>query len=335
MKAADSILKEKRVFSGIQPSGDIHIGNYLGAIRQWVTAQQGFECVFCIVDLHAITILQDPEKLKRSIREVACLLFAAGIDPQRTTLFVQSRVSAHAELAWILNCCIPMGWMQRMTQFKDKSQRGKDSVSIGLFDYPGLMAADILLFDTDLVPVGEDQAQHLELARDIAARFNSIFGETLKLPEPLIPEVGARIMALDDPHRKMSKSNARKNHALNLLDDADTIRAKIARAATDSHREIRFDKNRPGVFNLLVIYELFTGLRREEIEDRFSNRVYTELKKELAEVIVENLRPVQNRYRQLLQDPSRIDMLLDKGAAKAQEMAVNKLCLVKERIGLG
>jgi tryptophanyl-tRNA synthetase len=334
MKAAGAIPK-KRVFSGMQPSGAIHIGNYLGAIRQWVAAQQEFECVFCIVDLHAITVLQNPEGLKRKTREVAGLLIAAGVDPERSTLFVQSRVSAHAELTWILNCLIPMGWMQRMTQFKDKIRKGKDSASVGLFDYPALMAADILLYDSDLVPVGEDQTQHLELTRNIAARFNALYGTTFKVPEALVPEVGARIMGLDDPLTKMSKSNTRKNHALNLLDDADTIRTKIAGAATDSELEIRFDRNRPGIYNLLVIYELLTGLGRKEIENRFSNRGYAQFKKELAEVIVEYLRPLQDRYSQLAQDPNRINMLLGNGAANAQEMAEKKLRFVKEQLGLG
>ena len=334
MTAAGATTK-KRVFSGIQPSGDIHIGNYLGAIRYWVAAQDENDCVFSIVDLHAITVLQNPEILKRRTREVAGLLIAAGLDPQRSTLFIQSRISAHAELAWILNCTIPMGWLLRMTQFKDKSQKGKDSASVGLFDYPALLAADILLYDTDLVPVGNDQIQHLELTRNIAARFNTTYGTTFKVPEALVPDVGARIMALDDPFTKMSKSDTRTDHALNLLDDVDTIRVKIARAATDSHREIRFDRSRPGVYNLLVIYELVTGLSRKEIENRFSNQGYTELKNELAEAVVEHLRPLQNRYRQLMRDPGRIDTLLDEAAAKAQVMAGKKLCLVKERMGLG
>ncbi len=334
MKAAGATAK-KRIFSGIQPSGDIHIGNYLGAIRYWVAAQDKNDCVFSIVDLHAISVFQSPEILKRRTREVAGLLIAAGVDPQRSTLFIQSRISAHAQLAWILNCSIPMGWMQRMTQFKDKSRKAKDSVSVGLFDYPALMAADILLYDTDLVPVGEDQTQHMELTRNIAERFNAVYGSIFRVPEALIPEVGARIMALDDPNTKMSKSDTHGNHALNLLDDPDTIRVKIAKATTDSHREIRFDRNRPGVYNLLVIYELFTGLSRQDIENRFWNRGYTDLKEELAEAVVENLRPMQNRYRQLTQDASRIDAFLDEGAAKAQVMAEKKLRLVKERIGLG
>ncbi len=212
---------KKRVFSGIQPTGNIHIGNYLGAIKHWVAMQENYDNIFCIVDLHAITVPQEPEDLKAKIREVTGLLLAAGIDPERSIVFVQSHISAHSELAWILNCFIPMGWMQRMTQFKEKSQKQKEQVSVGLFDYPALMAADILLYNTDVVPVGEDQKQHVELARDTAQRFNSIYGETFTLPEPLIPDVGARIMGLDDPTKKMSKSEDTPGHAINLLDPPD------------------------------------------------------------------------------------------------------------------
>jgi len=224
---------KKRVFSGIQPTGNIHIGNYLGAMRHWVASQDKFDNIFCIVDLHAITIPQEAGNLRVKTREVAGLLFAVGIDPGKSTVFVQSQVEAHAELAWILNCFTPMGWMQRMTQFKEKSKDQKGQVSVGLFDYPALMAADILLYDTDYVPVGEDQKQHVELTRDIAQRFNSIYGETFRLPEPVMPDIGARIMGLDDPTIKMSKSEERQGHAVNLLDPPDDIRTKIMRATTD------------------------------------------------------------------------------------------------------
>ncbi|MFQ5997348.1 MAG: tryptophan--tRNA ligase, partial [Dehalococcoidales bacterium] len=243
---------KKRVFSGIQPTGDIHIGNYLGAIQHWVTTQAEYESIFCVVDLHAITVPQEPKILKAKIRETAGLLFAAGIDPKISTLFVQSHISAHAELTWILNCFIPVGWMRRMTQFKEKSQKQREEVSTGLFDYPALMAADILLYNTDVVPVGEDQKQHVELARDVAQRFNSIYGETFTVPKAVIPETGARIMGLDDPTQKMSKSEEQPGRTIYLLDSPDDIRAKIMRATTDSLREIRFDENRPGICNLLV-----------------------------------------------------------------------------------
>lgn len=325
----------KRVFSGIQPTGDLHIGNYLGAIQHWVVSQAEFDNIFCIVDLHAITVPQDPRVLKAKTKEVAGLLFAAGIDPHLSAVFVQSHIGAHAELAWILNCFIPMGWMNRMTQFKDKSQKQKELVSVGLFDYPALMAADILLYETDLVPVGEDQKQHVELTRDVAQRFNLIYGETFKIPEPSIPKVGARIMGLDDPTKKMSKSERQEGHAINLLEPPDNIRSKIMRATTDSFREIVFDENRPGIYNLLVIYELFSGLSRPDIEKRFENKGYVDFKRELAEVIVEGLRPLQTRYRELTADPSHIDSLLAEGASKVRAIAEKTLRSVKDRVGLG
>jgi len=326
---------KKRVFSGIQPTGDIHIGNYLAAIKHWVAMQDEYDNIFCLVDLHAITVAQDPKVLKAKIREVSGLLFAAGIDPERSIVFIQSHISAHSELAWILNCFIPMGWMQRMTQFKEKSQKQREQVSVGLFDYPALMAADILLYKTDAVPVGEDQKQHVELARDTAQRFNSIFGETFTLPEPMIPDVGSRIMGLDDPTKKMSKSEAGSNHAINLLDPPDTIRNKIMRATTDSLREIRFDEKRPGISNLLVIYHLFTGHSNAEIESQFEGKGYGDFKKALAEVVVESLRPLQERYSELTAEPRRIDTILAEGAAKARPTAEKVLAEVKKKIGLG
>jgi tryptophanyl-tRNA synthetase len=326
---------KKRVFSGIQPTGDIHIGNYLGAIKQWVASQAEYEDIFCIVDLHAITVAQEPDTLKSKIREVAGLLFAAGIDPKITVVFIQSHISAHAELAWLLNCFIPMGWMNRMTQFKEKSHRQREQVSVGLFDYPALMAADILLYEADLVPVGEDQRQHVELTRDVAQRFNSIYGETFKVPEALIPQFGARVMGLDDPTQKMSKSEAGSGHAINLLDNPDAIRAKVMRATTDSQREVRFDENRPGIYNLLGIYEVFTGLGRPEIEARFAGKGYVDLKKELAEVVVAGLSPLQSRYQELTQEPGYIDSLLADGADRVRPVAEKTLVKVKQRIGLG
>jgi tryptophanyl-tRNA synthetase len=326
---------KKRVFSGIQPTGSLMIGNYLGAIQNYVRLQEDYDCVYCIVDLHAITIQQDPVVLKARIREVAGLLLAAGIDPKRTILFVQSHVSAHAELAWILNCFIPMGWMQRMTQFKEKSARHRQQVSVGLFDYPALMAADILLYDTNVVPVGEDQKQHVELARDTAQRFNSIYGQTLVLPEPFIPDIGARIMGLDDPTKKMSKSETASGHAINLLDSPDDIRSKIMRATTDSLKEIRFDESRPGIFNLLTIYHLFTGRSQKEIETQFEGKGYSDFKKELAEVVVEGLRPLQTRYKELTADSTRIDSILTDGASRARPIAERVLNEVRKKVGLG
>lgn len=326
---------KKRILSGIQPTGNIHIGNYLGAIRHWVRSQSEFDSIFCIVDLHAITIPQDPQTLRAKIHKVAGLLFAAGIDPKLSVVFVQSHICAHTELAWILNCFIPMRWMQRMTQFKEKSRKQKEQVSVGLFDYPALMAADILLYETDLVPVGEDQKQHLEITRDVAQRFNSIYGETFKVPEVVIPEVGARIMGLDDPTKKMSKSETRPGHAICLLDSPDEIRSKIMRATTDSLRQIRFDESQPGIYNLLVIYELFTGLSRPDIEARFEGSSYADFKQELAEVIIESLHPLQSHYWELAADPTYVDSLLTEGASKVQPIAEKTLTIVKSKVGLG
>jgi len=334
-KTKGAIVKKKRAFSGIQPTGDIHIGNYLAAIKNWVESQAEFDSIFCIVDLHAITVPQEPGILNAKIRELAGILFAAGIDTKLSTLFVQSHISAHAELTWILNCFIPMGWMQRMTQFKEKAQDLKEQVSVGLFYYPALMASDILLYETDVVPVGEDQKQHVELTRDIAQRFNSIYGKTFRLPRPLIPETGARIMGLDDPTNKMSKSEAGSGHAINLLDSPDTIRSKVMRATTDSLREIRFDEDRPGIYNLLTIYELFTGLSQADIEARFEGKGYSDLKQELAEVIVDSLSPLQTRYRELIADPTYLGSLLTEGASRVRPIAEKTLSLVKERAGLG
>ncbi len=326
---------KKRVFSGIQPTGNIHIGNYLGAIKYWVSMQENYDNIFCIVDLHAITVPQDPGVLNVKIREVSGLLMAAGIDPERSIVFVQSHVSAHSELAWILNCFLPMGWMQRMTQFKEKSQKQREQVSVGLFDYPALMAADILLYGTDVVPVGEDQKQHVELARDAAQRFNSIFGETFVVPEPLIPDVGARIMGLDDPTNKMSKSEAGSGHAINLLDSPDMISSKIMKATTDSLRDVLFDESRPGIFNLLTIYQTFTGEDKKVIESRFEGKGYGDFKKALAEVVIEGLRPLQQRYEELTATPGHIDSILAAGAEKARPLAEKMLAEVKNKVGLG
>jgi len=327
--------EKKRVFSGIQPSGKIHIGNYLGAIRHWVKLQAECDCIYCVVDLHAITTPQDPTTIKAKTREVAGLLMAAGLDPKKTAIFVQSHISAHAELAWILNCLTPVGWMQRMTQFKEKSQKQRQHVSVGLFDYPALMASDILLYETDLVPVGEDQKQHLEFTREIAKRFNSMFGTAFKLPEPSIYSVGARIMGLDDPTQKMSKSENSRIHAIHLLDSPDDIRSSVMKATTDSFREIRFDESRPGIYNLLVLYELFSDVQRDEIEARFEGKGYADLKKELAEIIIEGLRPLRSRYMNLTNDPNYIDAVLSAGADAIRPIAEKVLTKVKTLMGLG
>ncbi|MDI3528185.1 MAG: tryptophanyl-tRNA synthetase [Thermoanaerobacter sp.] len=322
----------KRVFSGVQPSGDIHIGNYLGAMRQFVALQDDYECFFCAVDLHALTVPQDPKVLKEKTIELAALYLAIGLDPKKVTIFIQSHVPAHAELAWLLQCITYFGELSRMTQFKDKS-KGKESVSVGLFTYPDLMAADILLYNTHYVPVGEDQKQHLELTRDIAQRFNNRFGETFVVPEPMILKLGARIMSLTDPTKKMSKSDSDPNNRINLLDEPSVIKKKIMRAVTDSETEIRLDwENKPGVSNLLTIYSLFTGMEIEEVVNKFKGQGYGTLKKELAEVVIDKLTVIQKNYKDLSRD--YVLKVLKEGAERAQAVAEKTLKEVKEKMGL-
>lgn len=328
--------KKKRIFSGVQPSGQLHIGNYLGAVKRWVELQDEYETFFCIVDLHAITVPQDPAVLKQKIREIAAWYIASGIDVNKSKVFVQSHVCEHSELAWILNCHTPMGWLERMTQFKDKSKKeNKERVSVGLFDYPVLMAADILLYNTDVVPVGDDQKQHVELTRDIAIRFNNTYGDTFKVPQPLIAKMGARIMGLDDPLIKMSKSNKGKWHAINLNDSPDEIIEKVKRAATDSEREIKFDVNRPAVYNLLSIYKLFSGLEESEIENRYIGKGYADFKKDLATVVIDGLRLIQDKYKEILSDNTYLDSVLADGANSSRLIAQEILQKVKVKVGLG
>jgi tryptophanyl-tRNA synthetase len=328
------MTRKPRVFSGIQPSGNLHIGNYLGAIQQWVAGQGQKTNFICIVDLHAITVPQNPADLRRQTRELAALLLACGIDPQQTTLFVQSHVRAHAECSWVFSCITPLGWLERMTQYKAKAQK-QESVMTGLLTYPVLMAADILLYDADEVPVGEDQKQHIELTRDLAQRFNYLFGETFVIPKPVIRESGARIMGLDDPTVKMSKSETARGHAIRIIDDPDEIRWAIKRAVTDSFNEIRFsdEPERAGVNNLLQIYELLTGRSRPEIEAHFAGKGYGVLKRELAEVVIEALRPIRERYYQLMDDPAELDRILAIGAEQARAVAEPKMTLILERVG--
>jgi tryptophanyl-tRNA synthetase len=329
------VVRKVRVFSGVQPSGDLHIGNYLGAIRRWAAEQDLKENYFCIVDMHAITVYQAPESLRASTRDVAALYLACGIDPQRSTVFIQSHVPAHAECTWILNCITPLGWLERMTQFKAKSA-SQESVGTGLLDYPVLQAADILLYDADEVPVGEDQKQHVELARDIAGRFNYLYGETFVLPEAVLPESGARIRAFTDPSRKMSKSETNvRGHAVRLLDEPDEIRYVIKRAVTDTGRDIRFsaDPEKAGVNNLLEIFELITGLSRAEIEAHFEGKGYAQLKGEVAEVVIEVLRPIQARYKDLVSEPGELDAILNLGAERANAIAEAKIAEIKSKVG--
>jgi tryptophanyl-tRNA synthetase len=323
----------KRIFSGAQPSGGFHLGNYLGALRNWVELQHEYESFFCVVNLHAITNPQDPKELAAKTREVARLYLAAGIDPAVSTVFIQSDVPEHAELAWVLNCMTRIGELDRMTQFKEKGRsKQRENIGVGIFDYPVLMAADILLYQTDLVPVGEDQRQHLELTRDLAMRFNRDYGETFRVPEPFIPKVGARIMSLSDPAKKMAKSDENPNGSIALLDDADTVRRKLKRAVTDSGTEIRFDETRPAVTNLLTIYRVLTQQSPEEVEEHFAGRGYAQLKGELAELVVEFLQPFQERVRGISDE--ELDRILEMGRERASKIARPMMEEVKTRLGL-
>jgi tryptophanyl-tRNA synthetase len=323
----------KRIFSGAQPTGNVHLGNYLGALRNWVTLQREYESFFCIVNLHAITVPQDPQVLAAKTRELARIYLAVGIDLEVSTIFVQSDVPAHAELTWLLNCVARMSELERMTQFKDKARKQEENVLVALFDYPVLMAADILLYQTDLVPVGEDQKQHLELTRDIAIRFNRDCGETFRVPDPFIPKVGARIMSLADPAKKMSKSDDESEAGcIMLLDDADAVRRKFKRAVTDSGTEIRFDALRPAINNLLTIYHLLTEKPAAEIEEHFAGKGYAKLKEELADVTVEFLKPFQERVHAI--DDGKLNEILERGAARAESIAGPTLARAKTNMGL-
>jgi tryptophanyl-tRNA synthetase len=321
-----------RVFSGIQPSGALTIGNYLGAIRNWVRDQERFDNIFCVVDLHALTVPQDPEALRRQTWEVAAILLAAGIDPSRSLLFVQSHVKEHTELAWLLDTVTPIGWLNRMTQFKAKAGSERERASAGLYTYPVLMAADILAYHTNFVPVGEDQKQHVELTRDIAERFNSLYGKTFTIPEPMIPPVGARIMALDNPTKKMSKSEPAG--AVMLLDDSSVIRRKVLRAVTDSVGVVRFNPEQEGLYNLLTMIQTLGSESTEEIERRFAGQGYRAVKEDLAERLVEALRPLQERYHEYERQPEIVDGILREGAQRAAPMARGLVDEVQDRLGL-
>jgi tryptophanyl-tRNA synthetase len=324
---------QKRIFSGVQPTGSIHLGNYLGALRNWVALQREYESFFCIVNLHAITVAQDPKTLAEKTRELTRIYLAVGIDPDISTIFVQSDVPAHAELTWMLNCLTRMSELERMTQFKDKARKQPENIGVGLFDYPVLMAADILLYQTDLVPVGEDQRQHLELTRDIAIRFNRDYRKTFRVPEAFIPKVGARIMSLADPTKKMSKSDEESDAGcVMLMDDADAVRRKFKRAVTDSGTEIRFDADRPAINNLLTIYQLLTDEAPEEIEQHFVAKGYAQLKEQLAEVTNNFLKPFQERVRAI--DDAKLDDVLARGAERAAAIAESTLSKAKENMGL-
>ncbi len=324
---------KKRLFSGIQPSGNLHLGNYLGAIKQWVDMQHDAEAIFCIVDLHAITVAQDPAALRAKTLEIAKIYLASGIDPKKSTLFIQSHIPAHTELGWILNTTARMAELERMTQFKDKAQKGGASESgVGLFTYPVLMAADILLYDTDVVPVGKDQMQHIELARDLAERFNKKYGETFVIPEGKLSKEGQLIMSLDDPSKKMSKSAPSEYNYIALTDDADTVRRKIKKAVTDSGSEIVYSDEKPALKNLINIYTLLSGKTPQEIEALYVGRGYGDFKTDLAEVVVGFLAPFQERLWALSDDD--VLTILRAGANKVRPLAEDKLRQVYDKMGL-
>jgi tryptophanyl-tRNA synthetase len=323
-----------RVFSGIQPTGEMHLGNYLGAVRRWVEDQDRHDAIYCVVDLHAITLPYEPSELAGRTRQTAMLLMAAGLDPDRCTLFVQSHVHAHTDLTWLLNCVATFGELRRMTQFKEKSE-GQESVSVGLFDYPVLMVADILLYDTDEVPIGDDQRQHLELARDIAIRFNNRFGQTFVVPKATFPPVGARIMDLQMPTSKMSKSADSPQGTLLLLDPPDVVTKKIKSAVTDSGTDVRYDlANKPGISNLLEIHAAVTGRAIPEIEAEFSDSGYGVFKNVVADAVVDTLRPLQEAYKKLEADQAEVDRQLAEGARKARAMSGPVLERARSAFGL-
>ena len=317
----------------MQPSGNLHIGNYLGALKNWVRIQHDYECIFCIVDLHAVTLYQDPAELRAKIAEIAALYIAAGIDPEACSIMVQSAVPAHAELAWMLTCVTPVGWLERMTQYKVKAAK-QESVGDGILQYPVLMAADILLYQAGIVPVGEDQAQHLELTRDVAQRFNALYGETFVVPGTSLPAVGARIMGLDDPTQKMSKSTEGAYHAVALLDPPDKVRKTIMRATTDSNPCVDFTNAGPGVLNLVAIYQAFSGVTDDGIQREFTGMRYGDLKRRVADMVISHLEPFQQRYRQITSEPGYLDGVLREGSQRVAPIANDTVRTVKQRMGL-
>lgn len=325
--------EKKRIFSGMQPSGLITLGNYLGALKNWTQLQDEFDCIYCIVDMHAITVRQDPMKLRKQCKDLLTQYLAVGIDPEKNIIYYQSHVSQHAELAWILNCYTYMGELNRMTQFKDKSAKHADNINAGLFTYPVLMAADILLYQTDLVPVGEDQRQHLEITRDIAGRFNGLYGDVFKIPEAYIGKVGARVMALQEPNKKMSKSDENKNNTITLMDEPSVILNKVKRAVTDSDSEIRYGEDKPGISNLLNIYCACTGKTIAQAEQEFSSSGYGAFKTAVGEAVVAELEPIQKKVRDLEKNKDYLDEVIKKGAEHAGKIAARTLTKVHKKIG--
>lgn len=325
--------QKKVIFSGIQPSGQLTLGNYLGAIKNWVALQDEFDCYFCVVDLHAITVKQEPKDLRQRTLEVLAIYIAAGIVPEKNTLFIQSHVPAHSECAWLLTCNTYMGELSRMTQYKDKSQRYGDSIGAGLFTYPVLMAADILLYNTDLVPVGQDQKQHLEIARDIANRFNNTYSPTFKIPDPYIPKVGAKVMSLQEPTKKMSKSDDNPNSYILIMDPPEVIRKKISRAVTDSLGVINYSDEQPGVKNLLDLLIAINGSTSEELVEYYKGKGYADLKKDVADAIVNELEPIQNKVKDILKDKKALEDIYKLGAEKANYVSMKTLRKMQKKIG--
>ncbi|GAB6168142.1 tryptophan--tRNA ligase [Clostridium carnis] len=330
----NTIENKKVIFSGIQPSGELTLGNYLGAIKNWVSLQDEFDCYFCVVDLHAITVRQEPKDLRKRTLEVLAIYIASGIVPEKNTLFIQSHVPAHSECAWLLTCNTYMGELSRMTQYKDKSQRYGDSICAGLFTYPVLMAADILLYNTDLVPVGQDQKQHLELSRDIANRFNNTYSPTFKVPDPYIPKVGAKVMSLQDPTKKMSKSDDNANSYILIMDPPEVIRKKVSRAVTDSIGVINYCAEQPGVKNLIDIICAIKGSTPSELVEFYKGKGYADLKKDAAEAIIEELAPVQAKVNELLSNKKYLEEIYKSGADKANYVANKVLRKMQKKIGL-
>jgi len=322
-----------RVLSGIQPTGSPHIGNYLGALKNWAKIQYDYDSIYCIVDLHAITVYQKPEELRAKIEELAGMLLAIGIDPEHSSIVVQSAIPEHAELAWMLTCVTPLGWLERMTQFKAKSQ-AQETISDGILQYPVLMAADILLYQAAIVPVGEDQTQHLELARDIAQRFNSLYGETFTMPATRLPTVGARIMGLDDPEKKMSKSESGGGHAISLIDPPAAIRKKLLRATTDSNPGVDYENMGAGVRNLLAIFQAFSGWSDDATQAHFAGMRYGDLKKQVAEAVISALEPIQKRYQEIMSEPGFVAKVLASGAERVRPIAQDTVNKVKQAMGL-
>lgn len=329
----NEVERKKRALSLIQPTGIPTLGNYLGALRNWVTMQDDFDCAFAVADLHAITVRQEPAKLRRQIMEMYALLLAIGLDPDRTMVFVQSQVPAHAQLSWLLSCYTQFGELSRMTQFKDKSQKHADNINLGLFAYPALMAADILLYQPDYVPVGADQKQHCELTRNIAERFNGLYGSVFTVPEPYIMKSGARVCSLQDPTKKMSKSDENQNSFVSLKDDADTILRKFKRAVTDSEAKVYHSPEKPGVSNLMDIYAAVTGRTMEQIQAEFEGKGYGDFKVAVAEAVIEELRPIQQRFDELMKDKGELEAQMKMGAEKASRVADRTLRKVMKKIG--